>query len=164
MNVSRSLLIGLLDAGEIQYRTLESTGILAQSLMAHIAADDRNRREAADELTQLNQEWAVMTWPSLSSTTQTGSTRARCAAYFFALRWPAWRKRSGATASSTRSSTSDRGNKRSLQYAKTCALSTSISRRGSPKNAPSRRATIWKGLSLGDPSAFQLLYGTIRNK
>ena len=61
MNVSRPFLIGLLEAGEIQYRTVgKHRRILAQSLMAYIAADDRKRREAADELTQLNQEMGLL--------------------------------------------------------------------------------------------------------
>lgn len=61
MNVSRPFLIGLLDAGEIQYRTVgKHRRILAQSLMAYIAADDRKRREAAAELTQLNQEMGLL--------------------------------------------------------------------------------------------------------
>jgi hypothetical protein len=34
--------------------------IKAQSLMEYIAADDRKRREAADELTQLNQEMGLL--------------------------------------------------------------------------------------------------------
>jgi excisionase family DNA binding protein len=55
-NVSRPFLIGLLSAGEIDYRTVgQHRRIKAESLMDYIAADDRKRREAADELTQLNQ-------------------------------------------------------------------------------------------------------------
>jgi excisionase family DNA binding protein len=61
MNVSRPFLIGLLEAGEIEYRTVgKHRRIIAQSLMAYIAADDRKRREAADELTQLNQEMGLL--------------------------------------------------------------------------------------------------------
>lgn len=61
MNVSRPFLIGLLEAGEIEYRTVgKHRRIRAQSLMEYIAADDRTRREAADELTQLNQEMGLL--------------------------------------------------------------------------------------------------------
>lgn len=61
MNVSRPFLIGLLGAGEIEYRTVgKHRRIKAQSLMEYIAADDRKRREAADELTQLNQEMGLL--------------------------------------------------------------------------------------------------------
>lgn len=60
MNVSRPFLIGLLSAGEIDYRTVgKHRRIKAESLMDYIAADDRKRREAADELTQLNQEMGL---------------------------------------------------------------------------------------------------------
>lgn len=61
MNVSRPFLIGLLEAGEIEYLTVgKHRRIKAQSPMAYIAADDRRRREAADELTQLNQEMGLL--------------------------------------------------------------------------------------------------------
>lgn len=61
MNVSRPYLIGLLNAGEIEYRTVgKHRRIQAASLMNYIAADDRRRREAADELTQLNQEMGLL--------------------------------------------------------------------------------------------------------
>jgi excisionase family DNA binding protein len=61
MNVSRTFQIGLLEAGEIEYRTVgKHRRIKAQSLMEYIAADDRKRREAADELTQLNQEMGLL--------------------------------------------------------------------------------------------------------
>lgn len=60
MNVSRPYLIGLLTAGKIEYRTVgKHRRIKAESLMEYIAADDRKRREAADELTQLNQEMGL---------------------------------------------------------------------------------------------------------
>ncbi len=56
LNVSRPFLIGLLDAGEIEYRKVgKHRRIRAQSLMAYLARDDQERREAADELTRLNQ-------------------------------------------------------------------------------------------------------------
>lgn len=61
MNVSRPFLIGLLEAGEIEYRTVgKHRRIKARSLMEYIAADDRKRRETADELTQLNQEMGLL--------------------------------------------------------------------------------------------------------
>jgi excisionase family DNA binding protein len=61
MNVSRPFLIGLLEAGDIEYRTVgKHRRIKAQSLMDYIAADDRKRREAADELTQLNQDMGLL--------------------------------------------------------------------------------------------------------
>jgi excisionase family DNA binding protein len=61
MNVSRTFQIGLVEAGEIEYRTVgKHRRIKAQSLMEYIAADDRKRREAADELTQLNQEMGLL--------------------------------------------------------------------------------------------------------
>lgn len=60
MNVSRPFLIGLLDAGEIDYRTVgKHRRIRADALMTYIADDDRRRREAADELTQLAQEMGL---------------------------------------------------------------------------------------------------------
>lgn len=61
LNVSRPFLIGLLDAGEIDYRKVgKHRRIKAQSLMAYIARDDQERREAADELTRLNQEMGLL--------------------------------------------------------------------------------------------------------
>lgn len=57
LKVSRPFLIGLLDAGEIEYRKIgKHRRIEAQSLLAYRARDDHERREAADELTRLNQE------------------------------------------------------------------------------------------------------------
>ena len=61
LNVSRPFLIGLLDAGEIEYRKVgKHRRIKAQSLMAYMARDDQERREAADELTRLNQEMGLL--------------------------------------------------------------------------------------------------------
>jgi excisionase family DNA binding protein len=61
LNVSRPFLIGLLDAGDIEYRRVgKHRRIKAQSLMAYIARDDQQRREAADELTRLNQEMGLL--------------------------------------------------------------------------------------------------------
>ena len=57
LNVSRPFLIGLLNAGEIEYRLVGThRRIRAESLTAYLREDDRRRREAADELTALNQE------------------------------------------------------------------------------------------------------------
>lgn len=61
LNVSRPFLIGLLEAGEIEYRKVgKHRRIKAQSLMAYMARDDQKRREAADELTRLNQEMGLV--------------------------------------------------------------------------------------------------------
>ena len=61
LNVSRPFLIGLLDAGDIEYRTVgKHRRIKAQSLMAYMSRDDQGRREAADELTRLNQEMGLL--------------------------------------------------------------------------------------------------------
>lgn len=57
LNVSRPFLIGLLSAGEIEYRTVgKHLRIKAESLLRYMAEDDRNRRTAADELTALTQD------------------------------------------------------------------------------------------------------------
>lgn len=61
LNVSRPFLIGLLDAGEIEYRKVgKHRRIKAQSLLAYMARDDQERREAADELTRLNQDMSLL--------------------------------------------------------------------------------------------------------
>jgi excisionase family DNA binding protein len=61
LNVSRPHLIGLLRSGEIEYRKVgKHRRIKAQSLMAYMARDDQDRREAADELTRLNQEMGLL--------------------------------------------------------------------------------------------------------
>lgn len=61
LNVSRPFLIGLLEAGEIDCRLVGThRRITASSLMEYKQADDRRRREAADELTQLGQEMGTM--------------------------------------------------------------------------------------------------------
>lgn len=61
LNVSRPFLIGLLEAGEIDYRRVgRHRRIKAHSLMAYMALDDQQRREAADELTRLNQEMGLL--------------------------------------------------------------------------------------------------------
>ncbi|MGC0423467.1 helix-turn-helix domain-containing protein [Embleya sp. AB8] len=57
LNVSRPFLVGLLDAGEIEFRKVGThRRIRAQSLIDHQREDDRKRREAADELTTLGQD------------------------------------------------------------------------------------------------------------
>lgn len=61
LNVSRPFLIGLLDDDEIEYRRVgKHRRIKAQSLMAYMARDDQERREAAEELTRLNQEMGLL--------------------------------------------------------------------------------------------------------
>jgi excisionase family DNA binding protein len=61
LNVSRPFLIGLLDAGEIEYRTVGThRRITASSLLEYKRHDDRRRRQAADELTRLGQEMGLI--------------------------------------------------------------------------------------------------------
>jgi excisionase family DNA binding protein len=61
LNVSRPFLIGLLDAGKIEFRKVgKHRRVKAQSLMAYMASDDQDRRQAADELTRLNQEMGLL--------------------------------------------------------------------------------------------------------
>lgn len=61
LNVSRPFLIGLLDAGEIEYRTVGThRRITASSLLEYKRRDDHRRRQAADELTQLGQEMGLI--------------------------------------------------------------------------------------------------------
>ena len=57
LNVSRPYLIGLLDAGDIEYRKVgKHRRVRADSLMSHKRKDDQERRAAADELAELNQD------------------------------------------------------------------------------------------------------------
>ncbi len=61
LNVSRPFLIGLLQAGEIEYRKVgKHRRIPASSLMDYKRQDDERRRQAADELTQLGQEMGLI--------------------------------------------------------------------------------------------------------
>lgn len=61
LNVSRPFLVGLLSAGEIEYRNVGThRRIKASSLMEYKQLDDQRRRAAADELTQLSQEMGTM--------------------------------------------------------------------------------------------------------
>ncbi|MFF5721657.1 helix-turn-helix domain-containing protein [Streptomyces buecherae] len=61
LHVSRPFLIGLLDAGEIEYRTVGThRRITASSLLEYQREDDRRRRLAADELTKLGQEMGMI--------------------------------------------------------------------------------------------------------
>ncbi len=60
LNVSRPFLIGLLDAGEIEYRTVGThRRVKAESLRRYMRNDDLRRRQAADELSALNQEMGL---------------------------------------------------------------------------------------------------------
>lgn len=60
LNVSRPFLIGLLEAGDIDYRKVGThRRVPAESLLAFLRRDDQNRRDAADELTQLTQEMGL---------------------------------------------------------------------------------------------------------
>lgn len=60
LNVSRPHLIGLLDAGEIDYRKVgKHRRIKVSSLLEYMRADDHRRRAAADELSTLTQEMGL---------------------------------------------------------------------------------------------------------
>jgi excisionase family DNA binding protein len=61
LNVSRPFLIGLLTAGEIDYRLVgKHRRIRAESLLGYMRSDDQRRRQSADELTALNQEMGLI--------------------------------------------------------------------------------------------------------
>jgi excisionase family DNA binding protein len=60
LNVSRPHLISLLDAGEIEYRKVGThRRVRVDSLMDYKRKDDRERRDVADELTELNREMGL---------------------------------------------------------------------------------------------------------
>lgn len=60
LNVSRPFLIGLLGAGEIEYRLVgKHRRIKAESLLAYLRRDDQQRRAAAAELTVLSRELGI---------------------------------------------------------------------------------------------------------
>ncbi|MGI5502748.1 excisionase family DNA-binding protein [Lentzea sp. CA-135723] len=60
LNVSRPYLIGLLEAGEIEYRKVgKHRRIKAVSLVEYMRNDDQRRRRAADELSALTQEMGM---------------------------------------------------------------------------------------------------------
>jgi excisionase family DNA binding protein len=60
LNVSRPHLIGLLEAGEIDYRRVgKHRRVTALSLLAYMRADDQRRRDAADELSALTQKMGL---------------------------------------------------------------------------------------------------------
>jgi excisionase family DNA binding protein len=60
LNVSRPFLIGLLEQGEIEYRTVGThRRIKASSLLDYMRRDDAKRRDAADELAALTQEMGL---------------------------------------------------------------------------------------------------------
>jgi excisionase family DNA binding protein len=61
LNVSRPFLIGLLDAGEIDYRKVgKHRRVRAASLLCYMRQDGGRRREAADELSALRQEMGLV--------------------------------------------------------------------------------------------------------
>lgn len=60
LNVSRPYLIGLLDAGKIEYRKVGThRRVRVDSLMDYKRNDDQARREVADELTELNRDMGL---------------------------------------------------------------------------------------------------------
>jgi excisionase family DNA binding protein len=61
LNVSRPYLIGLLEAGQIDYRLVGShRRVKVASLLAYKHVDDQARAKAADELTALSQEMGLL--------------------------------------------------------------------------------------------------------
>lgn len=61
LNVSRPFLIGLLDAGKIDYRKVgKHRRVRAASLLDYLRADDQRRRAAADELSALTQQMGLV--------------------------------------------------------------------------------------------------------
>lgn len=60
LNVSRPYLIGLLETGKIEFRTVgRHRRVKAESLREYVRDDDRRRRDTADELSVLNQEMGL---------------------------------------------------------------------------------------------------------
>jgi excisionase family DNA binding protein len=60
LNVSRPYLIGLVEAGAIEYRKVgKHRRIKAASLLEYLRSDDQRRRQAADELSSLTQEMGM---------------------------------------------------------------------------------------------------------
>jgi excisionase family DNA binding protein len=60
LNVSRPHLIGLLEAGAIEYRKVgKHRRVTASSLLRYMRADDQRRRDAADELSAITQEMGL---------------------------------------------------------------------------------------------------------
>ncbi len=60
LNVSRPYLIGLLDAEKIAYRKVgKHRRVRVDSLLEYKRKDDHERREAADELSKLNQDMGL---------------------------------------------------------------------------------------------------------
>ncbi|MBI1757613.1 MAG: helix-turn-helix domain-containing protein [Actinobacteria bacterium] len=60
LNVSRPYLIGLLTAGEIEYRKVGShRRVMMSSLVDYLRKDDQRRRSKADELTALTREMGL---------------------------------------------------------------------------------------------------------
>jgi excisionase family DNA binding protein len=60
LSVSRPYLIGLLDDGKIQYRKVgKHRRVRADSLLDYKRKDDQERRDVADNLTELNREMGL---------------------------------------------------------------------------------------------------------
>lgn len=60
LNVSRPFLIGLLDAGKIDYRKVgKHRRVRAASLLRYMRTDDQRRRAAADELAAMTPEMGL---------------------------------------------------------------------------------------------------------
>lgn len=61
LNVSRPFLIGLLDAGKIEYRKVgKHRRVVASALLDYMRRDDQSRRAAADELSALSQDLGLV--------------------------------------------------------------------------------------------------------